>query len=247
MSHKYRFIADFSTEQDEKNSWFIRSEELRHLKKVLRLKVGDAVEVFDGCGNFGDGVIVSIDEAVAQVLVKEPKFLDFPSSPLYVVMGALKSGGVDDLLPPLVELGADHIHVFLQKNNEKVRIHEKVQKRWERIICSSSKQSKRAWLPAVHAWHGLGHCLDFIDGCIFANANKFVFLPESSANVLQVTLQDGANVAVFGGEKGFDSDELSLLACRRFLDVSLGVNILRATTAVVVGSALLALRGNLRE
>jgi len=46
MSHTRKFFSDFQAQQDR---IFIRGEEFYHLKRVLRVKANDPVEVINDC------------------------------------------------------------------------------------------------------------------------------------------------------------------------------------------------------
>ena len=57
MAHRYRFLA---TPEKNKKIWHILDDERHHLKKVLRLKETEEVEVFDGNGLDAIGTITKI-------------------------------------------------------------------------------------------------------------------------------------------------------------------------------------------
>jgi len=232
MSHRYRF---FATERD--GAWLIEDEEQEHLNRVLRLKAGDEVEVFDGKGRWGVGKILTTSRKETVVTnvhaTTEPK----SDRPLIVLLGVLKPGVVDDVLPGLVEAGADRIMIYGQRDIPSNHLSEKVVQRWQRIASAACKQSKRPWLPEVELKQDLGQALASVPG----TSTRLVLDPDAKASLLKTPLQ-GPVVVVIGGEKGLDPMELGMLSGANFLGVKAGPHVLRARTAVLVATAVLAMR-----
>ena len=128
MKHRFRFFAQ-QTKNESGYSWSITGEELRHLS-ILRLSPGDSIEVFDGKGSYSFGIIESLKpKKEALVQSKEIHFEEKPKKSLSLAIGALKPKTFEDLLPCLVELGLDSIHVFTQQHTEKFRLSEKNKER----------------------------------------------------------------------------------------------------------------------
>ena len=57
-----RFFFDPSTRTGDRV--FLSEEESRHITRVLRLKVGDAIELLDGLGGMFQAVIVAVGRQV---------------------------------------------------------------------------------------------------------------------------------------------------------------------------------------
>jgi 16S rRNA (uracil1498-N3)-methyltransferase len=233
MSHLFRFLADHND-----GVWTILDTELHHLKKVLRLRTGDQVEVFDGHGHSGEGILQEISGDRAAVEVQNPRFIPKAKSSIAIAVGALKPGVLEELLPFLIELGAEQIHTFLQENSAKARIHEKAQDRWQRIVIASCKQCKRSWVPTVTAWRSLEEFLS--NGLFGTDCDRYVLCPDSETSLSTAELRSDKILAVLGGEMGLSAGELNVLIEQGYLPVSLGPHILRAVTAAVAAAAVLA-------
>jgi 16S rRNA (uracil1498-N3)-methyltransferase len=235
MKHRFRFLARNTAAHE----WQITDEEeLHHLKKVLRLKEGDAAEVFDGAGASGSGVITAIEGKQAVIECTTRERAQAPSLTLHLAIGALKPGSIDELLPSLVELGVDSLHIFLQQGVDKSRLSGKALERWQRIILASCKQSKRDFIPQCHNWPSLQSCLE---GTASLSSLKLCLDPDSSQPISQIDFANKQSVfAVMGGEAGLSAAEEELLTSAQFHRVSLGPNVLRAYTAAIAVTALLS-------
>ena len=233
MSHRFRFLV----EKVEGTTAAIRGDELFHLKKVLRLIVGTAVEVFDGNGGVGVGEIVAISSSEAEVALKEAITYPRPESSLAIGIGALKPKVFDELLPGLCEVGIDAIHVFLQPGVPGFRVNDsKIYSRWEKIMLNASKQCKRSYLPIISTYHTLGGLFETHPHW----DNKFILSEVEGGPILDSSYASGSCLFLVGGEKGFSKEETDLASDHSLVPVSLGKNILRAKTAAVVAGGIMS-------
>ncbi len=232
MSHRYRFIGSPLNDQH----WQIVGEELHHLRKVLRLPVGEGVEVTDGHGSWAAGILEEVQSQVAMVVCQETQREPPPSPRLLIGIGALRPGAIDDILPSLVELGMHEIHIFSPVGAAKARIAEAALSRWSKIILASIKQCKRAWLPELHVHPG-------IDALIARTTDvplKWVLDPNGSRSLPEATHgRSGDRMAIIGSEAGLHHQELEKLTGAGFEPVTCGRHILRAVTAAIAAAAIL--------
>lgn len=235
MQHRFRFL---STSKVSEKEWLVEGDELFHLRKVLRLTVGTEIEVFNNEGIWGIGVLKSIDTraAVAELsqlnteAIKEPCFA--------LAIGALQAQTMADLIPSLVELGVDELHVYLPEGTAKTRLNEKTVARWSKIALSALKQCKRTRMPLIQEWGSLEECLK-------AASLKFSTLcfldAEAAKPLLEFELQKAKPLCFFlGSEKGFSASELALLQKSGVQTAHLGTSILRAFTAAIATASLIS-------
>jgi 16S rRNA (uracil1498-N3)-methyltransferase len=129
-------------------------DEAEHLVRVLRLAVGDEVDVFDGQGNIWRAEIVQIGKKSAVVRRIEPgtaaRELGVHVS---LVVSVLKGDKLDDVLRDAVMLGVASVQPVVSERSEiglaalarGTRIA-----RWRRIAVASAKQCGRAVVPEIH-------------------------------------------------------------------------------------------------
>ena len=233
MSHLFRFLA----KEVEGESCLISGDEFFHLKKVLRLSVGEKVEVFDGVGSVGSGEISSISSSSAEVSIESLNTFKKSENSLSIGLGALKPKVFDELLPGLCEVGIDRINVFLQPGVAGFRIGDKkTESRWKRIILNASKQCKRTHLPVLHSFNCLSH---LIENSLHYE-NRFILSETGGASIIDASFSTGSCIYLVGGEKGFTSDEINSSRGNGFHPLSLGQNILRAKTAALVAGGIMS-------
>jgi 16S rRNA (uracil1498-N3)-methyltransferase len=127
--------------------------EARHLTRVLRLRVGDPIAVFDGLGAefdasvehvTGDRVDIRIGDARAAAA--EPRVA------ITLAQAVLKGDKMDDVVRDAVMMGVTAIQPIVTSRTEVSRAtleraHRR--ERWQRIAVASVKQCGRALLPPI--------------------------------------------------------------------------------------------------
>jgi 16S rRNA (uracil1498-N3)-methyltransferase len=129
-------------------------DEAEHLVRVLRLGVGDDVDVFDGVGNMWRAEIVQIGKRSASVRLLEPVI---PAPELEVrlslVLGILKGDKMDEVVRDAAMLGVNAIRPVVSERSETslaaIARSSRIA-RWQRIAVSSAKQCGRAVVPVIH-------------------------------------------------------------------------------------------------
>ncbi len=212
----------------------IEGEEVKHIRKVLRLKAGDEILVFDGLGKEYEGTIIK--EGRLSVLVKIQRMLSPKGdSPLEVTLAQslLKGEKMDTLIQKATELGVKEIIPFfssrsiplLEKSRRLKRHH-----RWEKIAIEASKQCGRGVVPKVELLK------DYPDMLRTASTDflRLILWEKEGINLREVLegLKEKKKIFfVIGPEGGFSQDEVGKAMRAGFVAVTLGRRILRAETA----------------
>ncbi|NRA64488.1 MAG: RsmE family RNA methyltransferase [Pseudobacteriovorax sp.] len=232
MGHRYRFFADYDKQN---NRWTLHGQELKHLKKVLRLSSSDIIEVFDGRGYSAEAAAVFSSDGSSLEGEFITGFTKEPERRLRLALGALETSDFEAIIPGLIELGVTDILVFLQDGVEKKRVSQKNQDRWERIAVSACKQSKRDWLPRFSVFKRL----EGLDEILQEGMEKIVLDGEGTP-LAQRKIHSQDVIYAVGSEKGLGPSELEFLSSRGFSPSSIGPYVLRARTAAVGGAAVIA-------
>jgi 16S rRNA (uracil1498-N3)-methyltransferase len=222
----------------------VRGSEFRHLQRVLRLREGDHVTLFDDAGKEHAGVIVSLSPRVAVVRVTastEPR----RESPLALTLyqGIPKGRKMDLVIEKATELGIQTIVPFSSAFSLGAGAGAVAKRdRWQRVAVAASKQSGRTSVPQVAApmtfaelvagaaAHDLR--LLFYEG---AGTVPFVALPEPATPPASAAI-------VIGPEGGFSRDETAAARDAGFALVAMGPRILRTETAALVAATLVQAR-----
>ena len=129
-------------------------DEAEHLVRVLRLGVGDEVDVFDGRGGLWRAEIVQVGKKSATVRPLEP---GIPAPELglsfSLVISVLKGDKIDDVVRDAVMLGVTSIRPIVTERSEislSTILKSSRVARWQRIAVASAKQCGRAVVPPIH-------------------------------------------------------------------------------------------------
>jgi 16S rRNA (uracil1498-N3)-methyltransferase len=208
-----------------------------HVARVLRLRTGDLVTLFDGSG--GEYAASIHEVSKKEVVVDVGKFSDVErESPLRIMLAQGLSVGdkMDDTLQKAVQLG---IVKFAPIETQKsiVRLtDERAQKRfqhWQHVAISACEQSGRNRLPLVHEVKSFKQFIASAD----AKATRFLLSPRGESSLNQLRKPEGNIILLCGPEAGFSDDEESLAINSGFTPVRLGPRILRTETAAVAALA----------
>ncbi|HEX8397921.1 MAG TPA: 16S rRNA (uracil(1498)-N(3))-methyltransferase [Pyrinomonadaceae bacterium] len=226
----------------------LNEDESRHLRDVLRLRVGEKVAVFDGAGNEFLCSIEQIERKSVSLLILEKINAPSPESDLNLTLAValLKGEKFDLVVQKATELGVKQI-LPLETARADVKIKDekdvaKKLERWRRIALEAAKQSGRAVVPLIEKPIG------FEDFVKTSSGERIFFAERGGTELNQIPSKDFEKLTiVVGAEGGWDEREIELVRAEDFRIVTLGGRILRAETAAIVTVALLQhLFGDLR-
>ena len=137
-------------------------QDIKHLTRVLRAKVGDAVTIADGTGWEYETEIEEIcDTCVTLRIVDRQKDATEPQTRVTLFQGVPKAAKMETVIQKTVELGVDAIvPVFTARTVvvEKGNFAKKLM-RWQKIADEAVKQCKRGRIPQVEPQ------IDFAEMC----------------------------------------------------------------------------------
>lgn len=213
-------------------------EQAHRLREVLRLRVGDAVILFDGRGGEYPAVLrtlsrdrVSLETAARCEVMRE--------SPLEITLaqGISRGDRMDYTLQKAVELGVSRI-VPLASARSQVRLDAARAARrlqhWRGVVTHACEQSGRDRLPVVAEVTSLQEFMAEDRAAL-----KLTLAPTAAESL--VSLAPGATTLslVIGPEGGLAPEEIALLSGAGYRAVRLGPRILRTETAALVAIASL--------
>ena len=126
-------------------------EEAHYLRTVLRLKIGEQLEVFDGRGNFAAATLSAIEKRKSCLQIDSIESHPHSQVELTVAMATPKSDRSDWAVEKLCELGVHHI-IWLHCERSVTLPKKEGQRlsRWSRIAKASAGQSGRYFLPTLN-------------------------------------------------------------------------------------------------
>lgn len=219
----------------------LRGPEAHHLREVLRVKPGAAVEAFDGVGAVAQGEVSSVDSlavtlSLAKVRasnVEHPRYLT-------VAVALLKSDKLTGVVRQGTELGVQSFQLLTSRRCDVRSLAPSRFERLRRVAEEAARQSGRARVPELHEPRPLAE-LTWRGAAVVADPDATLSVAEAIASPELATAKE--LTVVTGPEGGFSGEELTELTERGALAVTLGPRILRAETAPVALAAALLLCG----
>jgi 16S rRNA (uracil1498-N3)-methyltransferase len=219
-------------------------DEAEHLARVLRLRVGAVVQVFDGRGRECRGAVEQIERGGVTVRVTG-QMSPVPETVVRLILAqaVLKGDAMDGVVRDATMLGISEFVPLLTDRSE-VDSHRLQQSgriaRWRRIAVASAKQCGRAVVPAIADPLGLEQCLQAV------SAECRVLLVEPTAGSGHATgvrdlplLGIGSALLIVGPEGGWTDAETDCAMRAGCRALTLGPRTLRAETAPSVGLTVL--------
>jgi 16S rRNA (uracil1498-N3)-methyltransferase len=211
------------------------AEDLHHVARVLRLRVGEEIIVGDGAGHWartlwqgGDaGLLAPLRDAPGPGGDGSVQYEAAPTPALTVAFAPTKGERPEWVVQKLTELGIDRI-VPLVSERSVVRWggtrHQAAVERLRRVAREAAAQCRRVWLPEVSA-------VVTFDDLAGLGAPGEVVLAQLSGDRPRVTHR----VVAVGPEGGWSAPELA----SGLATVGFGLSVLRAETAAVTAGALM--------
>lgn len=215
----------------------IYGEEANHIIKVLRMKVGEKLTLFDGDGNCVDGEIEKIENKMVFVKVINRYASETePELKITLFQGIPKNPKMDMIVQKATELGVWKIvPVNTKRIVAKIDKAEKIG-RLNRIAFEAAKQCGRAYVPVVSDPVSFDEALDMID-CM--DGAIIPYECEKDGKMSDHVSSGMKTLAIFiGPEGGFEQSEVEKAINKGVKPVTLGKRILRTETAGLIASAL---------
>jgi 16S rRNA (uracil1498-N3)-methyltransferase len=214
----------------------------QYLAKVLRLRVGEHILVFNEQDGEWAAQIHSIDRntiwiKLNELLRKAPKVI----RKLTLLFAPVKNPNASFYVQKATELGVDSIIPLL--TNRSI-IQSFKPDRFEQVAIEASEQCGRMTIPKVHD-------MMRVERIHRLQCDKILFCDEKEKNlsILDAMPEEYSedNAILIGPEGGFDDEERKYLySLPEVIPVTLGPNILRAETAMVAALSAYALVANLK-
>ncbi len=202
-----------------------------YMARVLRLAVGDKVQLFDGSGVEFLGELVEVSKKTVFVALHE-QIAGLAESPLHLHLGQGLSRGerMDWAIQKATELGVSAITPIVSERCEVRLKDERADKRlahWRQIAISACEQCGRSVLPVIHPPLTLVEWLAQTDAAL-----KLVLHPV--AEPLTSHEKPASLAFLIGPEGGLSDAEVQQAQKAGFLAARLGPRVLRTETAPVV-------------
>ncbi|MCB9192862.1 MAG: 16S rRNA (uracil(1498)-N(3))-methyltransferase [Flavobacteriales bacterium] len=200
----------------------LSEEETRHAVRVLRLGVGERVEVTDGKGVRAIAEISEISKRSCAFRIVEQVKEEKPVLPKVAIAPTKSIDRFEWFLEKAVEIGVSEISPILCTNSERRNLKLD---RSEKVLLAAMKQSQRNWLPSIQP---LTSFADFVSGV------EHPMLIAHCRDGKKVSLSEDLNTEswiLIGPEGDFTQEEIELVLSKSATEIDLGKSRLRTETA----------------
>ena len=212
-----------------------------HITRVLRLRVGAALILFDGAGGEYEASIDKAHGGEVIVAVGAQQAIE-RESPLALTLaqGVSRGERMDLVVQKATELGVSRlVPVLTERSVMRLTAQQSDRKvnHWRAIAIAACEQCGRNRLPSVAAPVALR---DFLKGDAGAAADTRLLLsPVGTAALNDVPRPNGAVTVLIGPEGGLTDEEEHAAVTAGYTALRLGPRVLRTETAAIAALALL--------
>lgn len=219
-----------------------------HVTRVLRLKQGDKVILFNGEGGEFSGSIYHINKSGSTVIISNFHAIE-RESPLSIslVQAVCSNEKMDWIIQKSVELGVNCIQP-VTSNRSVVRLsEERANKRllhWQQVIIAACEQCGRNRIPKLHSLLTLS---DWFSQQFESKQNnienksiyKFLLSLTANKRLSEIALPriDTSLLLLVGPEGGFTKEEEKAACVSGFASICLGQRTLRTESAALAAIA----------
>lgn len=227
----------------------IIGEDVKHISKVLRAKIGDEINICNSDNGYNYLCnILKVEETNIICNIKEK--LDSISEPnvyIHVIQGLPKSDKMEWIIEKGTEIGVSEFTPIRMKycvcKAEGKDAIKKVE-RWNKISEVAAKQSGRDYIPKVNPILNFEKVYQIIEKCdivlVAYEKEKNISLKHELENI---KIKNPTIGVIIGPEGGISEEEINFLKEKNAKVITLGPRILRTETAplVISGNILYAL------
>jgi len=215
-------------------------EQARYVGRVLRLRPGDSLTVFDGSGGEYPAHVGTISKQALELEVGEHT-ARCTESPLLIrlLQGISRGERMDIVVQKATELGVHRISPVLTDFSVVKLETERAAKRvthWTKVAVSACEQSGRNEMPMIDAPRTLYEVLDDEKA---QDGIRLVLHPDAKQPLPSIPRPDGWVTILIGPEGGLSDKERERAQFAGFAEVSFGPRILRTETAALAAIACL--------
>ncbi|MCX6990738.1 MAG: RsmE family RNA methyltransferase [Chlamydiae bacterium] len=228
------FISERLTEG---GSSLITEQELHHLQYVMRVGVGETVELVNGRGQLAKASLERFTKKGAELCVQSIREEPETSSSLILAQALPRIPRLEYIIEKATELGVTDFWLFPAEHSERKELSPSQLQRLQQILISSIKQCGRLYLPRITLKPSLFSWKSESISAFYGDTKE-------GAKPLAQALQErsiDSSIFIVGPEKGFTSKEEDFLSGPYgATGVSLHKNILRVDTAAITGISIIS-------
>lgn len=236
MSKHRLFVSEPLSPSDE---YRLPDEQGHYLSRVLRLKQGDRILLFDGSGYEYPAIVTEVARKKVVLKIGSAVSRDTDSAlKIRLIQGISRGERMDFVVQKATELGVDRISPVLTEFSVVKLSADRAARRllhWQKIAQSACEQCGRNLIPVIDP---PGSLHEFLRHDTAAKC-RLLLQPSATRSLHEVEPPTADVDLLIGPEGGFSAIENEMLAHAGFESVLLGPRVLRTETAALAALTLL--------
>ncbi len=232
-SERYYFAGELIPAEEIR----LQNEEFHHLAHVMRIKIGEEIEIINGRGDLAHAAVKQISKREAVLILQDKHAEPPPSFEIILAQAIPRINRLDTIVEKGTELGITQLWLFPGARSERRNLTDSQHERVKSIVISAAKQCGRLWLPEIYLkpklaeWNAVKYPLYFGD-----TEPKAEYL----MSVWQKHLPKDGVIILIGPEGGLADDEEKKLISMNAKGVKLHRYTLRTDTAGLAALSILS-------
>lgn len=219
----HRFIGDFDLSKREVE--ITNPENIKQIRGVLRLKIGEKIILSDGRGTSAESTILSISPKKVTCILEKMERSAGAGRKVNLFLAILKKENFELSVQKAVECGVSTITPIITERTVKTGLN---MERLEKIIREASEQSGRSDLPELFEVFPFNEAINSeADKKIIFHLGASPYTPDETSQSINIFI---------GPEGGFTEKEIELAKSHDYSPASLGPLTLRGETAAIVAT-----------
>ncbi|MDX1491430.1 MAG: 16S rRNA (uracil(1498)-N(3))-methyltransferase [Pseudohongiellaceae bacterium] len=229
-----RVFADIDLQCDSLVT--LKDDQAHYLGKVLRIKAGDAVSLFNSHNGEFNGTVESVEKKCINIRLHEQveNHCD-PSFPIHIAIGISRGERMDYVVQKATEAGASSVTPLFSERCEVKLKGDRAQSRvahWQKVAISACEQNGRCSIPTIHQPIDLQTWLQqHRQGALYV-------LDHRGSEKLSAQMAPESVYFLIGPEGGLSEDEIAAAKQYGFTSLCIGPRVLRTETAPIVAITL---------
>ena len=216
----------------------------KHAAMVRRMRVGEAIQLSDGCGFRARGIVSSVGASSLNAEIREATNDGEPTPAITLVQALAKGDRDEQAVQACTEAGITAVIPWQAEHSVSRWDSAKSAKnvvRWQTIATEAAKQSLRSWFPKVSEPVSTKELVQMVGDFDVV----LVLEPTAELNIAPrvwasgIDLQQAKIAVVIGPEGGISPREIELFEEAGAWLVRLGAEVLRTSTAGIATVAIL--------
>jgi 16S rRNA (uracil1498-N3)-methyltransferase len=214
----------------------LKDDQAHYLGKVLRLKAGDQISLFNGDGGEFLGEIELVEKKAIHIKLSEQlENNSDPVFPIHIGIGISRGERMDYVIQKATEVGVSSITPLFTERCEVKLKGDRANNRlahWTKVAIAACEQSGRCTPPVIEEPEALSTWLQKPRG------EACFVLDHRGSNGFDTALQPKSACFLIGPEGGLADEEVTAATSVSFTPLRIGPRVLRTETAPLVAISI---------